>query len=250
MKKAYSIARFDRCGSKVNEDLFVYAHCIKMGYDYVGPKATNWQHEHKLLSSLLNLPIPFGDNLEIKDWVEIRENDYSRDVYEDVNDLIDVDFLEIIRERAESNIRFHTGRINPKISIHIRRGDVSFQSHPQRYIKNEYFLENCRKLLEIFPRCEISIFSETNSSESFADFERLGCRLFLDSDLTLAWREMINSDVLFMSKSSFSYVPAMYNKNLVVYYPAWYQKLNHWISSEDPELWLKLDNFLSERYEK
>ena len=30
MKKAYSIARFDRCGSKVNEDLFVYAHCIEM----------------------------------------------------------------------------------------------------------------------------------------------------------------------------------------------------------------------------
>jgi len=53
-----------------------------------------------------------------------------------------------------------------------------------------------------------------------------------------------------MSKSSFSYVPALYNKNFVVYYPAWYDKLNHWTSSDDLDLWDKIRNYIVAKYEK
>ena len=102
----------------------------------------------------------------------------------------------------------------------------------------------------MFPNSEISIFSESNSSESFEQFLEIGCTLKLDLDLVETWKELINSDVFFMSKSSFSYVPAMYNKNLIVYYPAWYQKLEHWLDCQDPFLWDKIYEFLEKKYGK
>lgn len=50
-----------------------------------------------------------------------------------------------------------------------------------------------------------------------------------------------------MSKSSFAYVPAIYNNNFVIYYPAWYPKLNHWHDTHAPDLWNNLQLFLDRR---
>ena len=247
---AYSIARPDRSGSKVNEDLFVYAYCLKMGYEYLGPIGTNWLEDHTKLCSFLNLPLPLQNIPEDGVSQRIIEEDYSRSVYPDVNELITPDFLNLIRLQAEKNTSVVDEWCNPKISIHIRRGDVSLNTHTSRYIPNQYFLHSCRMILERFPNSEITIFSESDSSESFEQFSDIGCSLKLDLDLVETWKELINSDVFFMSKSSFSYVPGMYNKNLVVYYPAWYQKLNHWLHSDDDLLWNKIYDFLEKKYGK
>lgn len=248
--EAYSIAIPDRSGSKINEDLFVYAHCLKMGYNYNGPIGTNWLEDHTKLCSLLNLPLPLQNPPEGGSAKRIKEEEYSRRVYPDVNQLITPDFLDLIRERAGKNILPVEKSRNPKISLHIRRGDVSLHTHANRYIPNQYFLDSCKKILERFPNSEISIFSESNSSESFEQFLEIGCTLKLDLDLVETWKELINSDVFFMSKSSFSYVPAMYNKNLIVHYPAWYQKLEHWLDCQDPFLWDKIYEFLEKKYGK
>ena len=223
MKKAYSISRVDRCGSQVNEDIFVYAYCIQSNLDFIGPVGDNWFNEHTKLTELLNLPLPIKQLPETLDLIKIGEADYSKEIYPDKN---------------------------PKVSIHIRRGDVSFHSHTHRYIPNSYFLGLVRNIIEIAPSSEVTIFSESKSSEPFDDFIKLGCKVLLDTDLVDIWKEMITCDILFMSKSSFSYVPALYNKNFVVYYPAWYDKLNNWTSSEDPDLWEKIRNYIGAKYEK
>lgn len=38
-----------------------------------------------------------------------------------------------------------------------------------------------------------------------------------------------------MSQSSFSYVPSIYNKNIVIYHPMWSNKLKNWLDVSDPE---------------
>jgi hypothetical protein len=247
---AYSIARPDRSGSKVNEDLFVYAHCLKMGYNYLGPIGTNWLEDHTRLCAFLNLPLPLKNPPPDGSSLKIVEDDYSRKIYPDVNHLITNDFLGKIRSQAEVNILSPEKFENPKISIHIRRGDVSLHTHTSRYITNQYFLDSCKMILQRFPNSEINIFSESDSSESFDQFLQIGCRLKLDIDLAETWKQIINSDVFFMSKSSFSYVPALYNRNLIVYYPAWYQKLDHWLDSMDEFLWDKIYGFLEKKYGK
>jgi hypothetical protein len=246
--KAYSIARTDRCGSKINEDLFVFAFCYQNGYEYLGPIGTNWFDEHLKLSEFLNLPLPSKDQQKILGAIQIEEKDYSREIFPDVNDLITADFLNFIRKKAEPNLLPENRSTNPKIAMHIRRGDVSLTTHKNRYIPNQYFLDYCKKILITYPSAEITIFSESDSSEDFSSFRELGCFLSLDTDLVKTWAQIINSDVFFMSKSSFSYVPAMYNKNLVVYFPAWYQKLEHWINSEDQGSWENILKFLKNKY--
>jgi hypothetical protein len=250
MKRAYSISRVDRCGSQVNEDIFVYAHCIQSNLDFAGPVGDNWFKEHTRLTELLNLPLPIKELTNARDLIKIEESDYSKEVYPNRNDLITPSFIDHLRERSLSNINYDASHKDPKVVLHIRRGDVSFHTHSHRYIPNSYFLNLVRNFIEISPSSDITIFSESNSSEPFDDFINLGCKVLLDTDLADIWKEMITCDVLFMSKSSFSYVPALYNKNFVVYYPAWYDKLNHWTSSEDPALWDKIRNYIVAKYEK
>ena len=81
------------------------------------------------------------------------------------------------------------------------------------------------------------------------EFEKLGCELKLDCDLEFTWTELINSDVLIMSIGSFSYIPAMYNKGFVIFYPAWYKKISHWNDNDDSDLYKNLKNFLNSKYE-
>jgi hypothetical protein len=69
--------------------------------------------------------------------------------------------------------------------------------------------------------------SDSKSFEPFNNFcedilrnrdkKKYGCTMELDSSLSQTLRQMINADVLIMSKSSFSYVPAMLNPSTVVY---------------------------------
>ena len=44
---------------------------------------------------------------------------------------------------------------------------------------------------------------------------------------------MINADIFVMSKSTFSMVPAIYNSNMVIYHPFFFNPLKSWISAKD-----------------
>jgi hypothetical protein len=43
---------------------------------------------------------------------------------------------------------------------------------------------------------------------------------------------MISSDILVMSKSSFSYVAALLHQGLVIYEPFWHRPMGHWHTVE------------------
>lgn len=234
--KAYSRARDDRAGSVINEAIFAWAHASKRGLNYLGtcgynPGTKNHFEDNYRLSKLLNLPLPAKDfPTPYLDYREITSSEYSPAIYSDVNRLLDSKFIEMLRVRyLETNPPLAQ---NPFAAIHIRRGDVK-SDNQMRYSPNAYYMRIIQKLLERRPNLELRIFSESDSSESFQEFIDLECKLFLDHDLVDTWRQMICSDVLVMSKSSFAYVPAIYNSKLVIYQPAWYAKLNHWQHVDD-----------------
>jgi len=246
--KAYNKANPDRTGSQINEDIFVQAHCLKKGLDYVGACGPAHFDNHYKLSKMLNLPLPFK-NLppSYAKYILITPNDYSKAIYPDPNILIDQNFIGTLRNNflLAFNAPPHS---NPRVAVHIRRGDVKADNQ-MRYIPNSYYVDVITKIKHISQEAEIFIFSESHSSESFDVFRQLGCKLFLDADLEFTWKEMIFADVLVMSKGSFSYVPAIYNSNFVIYYPAWYTKLAHWHHTNASETWKNLELFLLRRYD-
>eukprot|EP00538_Stauroneis_constricta_P000383 CAMPEP_0119572732 /NCGR_PEP_ID=MMETSP1352-20130426/44769_1 /TAXON_ID=265584 /ORGANISM="Stauroneis constricta, Strain CCMP1120" /LENGTH=927 /DNA_ID=CAMNT_0007622419 /DNA_START=21 /DNA_END=2808 /DNA_ORIENTATION=- len=125
----------------------------------------------------------------------------------------------------------------PTMAVHIRRGDVDPCNSLKRYLPNSHFLELIEQYKEKLPKTKngkqeaprIVIFSESYSYENFDEFTQRGYEVILDGDINRVWQTILGADVLIMSKSGFSIVPAMLSRaKTVVYTPFWHEPLEHW----------------------
>jgi hypothetical protein len=91
----------------------------------------------------------------------------------------------------------------------------------------------------------VVIFSESKSFETLDVFSNnKGYELILDGDVGEAWKTIMVADVIILSKSSFSYVPAALsrqdnnnsnnsNKTRVAYTEFWHKPLPGWEMDDD-----------------
>jgi hypothetical protein len=75
----------------------------------------------------------------------------------------------------------------------------------------------------------VSLYSQGEPGE-FAEFQESGLQLFLNSDAIWTMRQLIEADILIMSRSSFSYAAALISDGLKLYEPFWHSPLPDWIS--------------------
>lgn len=144
------------------------------------------------------------------------------------------------------------------VAVHIRRGDVG-KSDSLRYLDNAYYLNVLHGLLNAVlswrkhAKVAIHIFSESSSDEPFDEFQAfnsfpaVSVSLHLDGDLKTAWSSFVHADIFVMSKSSFSFVPALYRNlgecnsicssefaaQLTIYAPFWHSPLQEWILADE-----------------
>jgi hypothetical protein len=78
------------------------------------------------------------------------------------------------------------------------------------------------------PNAKVVIYSQKMSAESFDEFREKGYELHLDEPLDDVWTAVMTADVFIMSRSSFSYTPAVVTKATVVYTPFWHKPLRGW----------------------
>jgi hypothetical protein len=126
------------------------------------------------------------------------------------------------------------------VVAHIRRGDVSLcnPNTYDRYLPNSYY----RTLLQqyVYPTITanddtktiiMTIFSEYNSTESWSDFVHNTTSAtinyiykFNDVPLQDVWDAIINADIVLLSTSTFSLIPAIFNiYGTIIYTPFWIQ---------------------------
>jgi hypothetical protein len=145
------------------------------------------------------------------------------------------------------------------IAVHIRRGDVEPCCWGRRYLPNSHYQAlidryvarnrqgeqsnrnpNSNGTLAVHhPKkpYQVIVFSETQSFESFNDFRSKGYHLVLDGDPADVWKTIMLSNVVILSKSSFSLVPAALNRQgTIVYTEMWHKPLPGWhvIDDNDP----------------
>jgi hypothetical protein len=135
-------------------------------------------------------------------------------------------YLLHVRSHVAYPPRHHPGNA----VVHVRRGDVTpcSPSYANRYLPNSHYVDILQQMI---PRnaSSVTILSESDAFES-PEQDFAGHELRIDTALSSAWLAMMTADHVVLSKSSFSFVPALLNPSGKVYYtPYLQQKLPDWI---------------------
>lgn len=155
-----------------------------------------------------------------------------RDAYDDVHleTAFDDEFVRLLRSRA----RFARPIAEPFAVVHIRRGDISSaRDDPykgiSRFVPTDYFRRHVDAIRRSGIRRIIVLSEARNSDDVVAAFADCEIQLATDhASVARDWTLMATCDVLVMSPSSFSFVPALFNPNAVIYKPFWHSPLATW----------------------
>lgn len=132
-------------------------------------------------------------------------------------------------QRNSCKLHQQVGRIN--IALHIRRGDVSAAS-ADRFTDNRYYhkiLTELRSVLDSLRlNSSIHLYSQ-GEVEDFLEFDEFNLYYHLDECPFETFHNLIEADVLVMSKSSFSYSAALLSNSIKLYQPFWHKPLKNWI---------------------
>lgn len=142
-------------------------------------------------------------------------------------------YMPVLRELIMPRKTFLFDNESTNIAIHVRRRDVNLKRNIGRYVP----ISTIKKIIEgitlkyIDKKFKIHIFTEItdDNKDEFSIFSNdENIKIFNDNVIDTI-NHMIYADVLIMTKSSFSYIAGLYNKNIVYYTPFWHNPLKNWI---------------------
>jgi hypothetical protein len=121
----------------------------------------------------------------------------------------------------------------PQIALHIRRQDIN-ETHT-RYIKDDYYLEILNGLKQA-PKVSgaVAIYTQRDSFDASKYSRGYDIRYDDREEDYDTFIKLLSADVLVVGNSSFSYVAALLNPNIIVYHyqPHTYIALDSWIDKE------------------
>ena len=106
------------------------------------------------------------------------------------------------------------------IAIHIRRGDVSTDSWAaDRWLDDDYYLNIIKDIKDTLNcKYKITVYTQRNNfdSQAYSEYDIIYDDESLDDEI---WVKLVNSDILVMGLSSYSYSAALLSLNTCVYTP-------------------------------
>ncbi len=116
------------------------------------------------------------------------------------------------------------------IVAHVRRGEVT-PCRPknkgyERYLPNQHFLNLIDQYIK--PGARVEIITQSDSFEPLDEFYERGYTVHVDENLASFWRTFILADVVILSRSDFSMIPAVCATGRVVYTPFWHPAIRGW----------------------
>lgn len=145
------------------------------------------------------------------------------------------DSLEAISESLRTKFRLPPNppeRDHIVVAVHVRRGDVGKSTNALRFTPNDTIVRTIERLRGILEELGAKATFQVHSqgrADDFSEFSRIGCDLYLDADAIWTMEKLVASDILIMSKSSFSYVAALTNGGVKIYEPTFNPPLSSWI---------------------
>ena len=256
----YSRARKDRSGAVIHDMLLAHAYAFAQNHTtiYGGAcvsKKTKWtvqelqtRHSELLQGLGLNRMLPFVDCPTNENAKTTSSSIVPRQVYRPRLDNLYTEMVLWTPEwlaHVQSKMNISNKNKYPKkedtfvIAVHIRRGDIvpCNANFGARYLPNQHYLQLIQAYLPPLSSqktTQVIIYSESNSTEAWEDFLQYNYTVALDTNVADLWKGIMMADVVILSRSSFSFVPAALNVHqnndgsTIVYTPFRYHPLPHW----------------------
>jgi hypothetical protein len=235
--KMYSMCRLDRSGSVITDMIYAHAFAHAHNITYAGSccvtKGLPKKDTKRLMQSLhWHTAMPFKCppgvnnkvyNLRQPNATTIHPLLINPQVYRLVGNQSNL--TPEWRQTMQKALYKYTDRRKNRpyhIAVHVRRGDVTPCTYTRRYLPNSHYISlidqytpnattlNGRPL-------QVTIYSESDSFESFNIFRERKYKLALDTkSLAQVWKALSTADVAILSRSFFSIAPAAINPNIVV----------------------------------
>lgn len=160
--------------------------------------------------------------------------------YGTLEDYFTPELCKLMHDRfMEANAKrlsfFSTNSTDYNVAIHVRRGEINKKDFPDRWIDQSVYAEIARHICKRHPNANVHVFSSGKNEESWSVLEQVNdtcaCVSFhLDVFEFDAWAHFIAADAFVTSRSTFSYVPALFAGG-DVYAPEWgHEPLKIWNS--------------------
>ena len=121
------------------------------------------------------------------------------------------------RQEDPRDTPFNEGKIS--IAVHMRRGDVTKQRYPDRYLSNDFYINVLTQLTDNINNCEIHIFSE-GDSDNFKSLMGLpNIKFHLSTDVFETFHAMVAADIFVTGIGSFSILAAHLSNGMIITKP-------------------------------
>lgn len=185
------------------------------------------------LTQELHFACPTQEDLDSGDAEILDRTEFG--IYEMTSD-----WLDYIRQHSAYGSQSTQQSEEPlKVAVHLRRGDYNPCNIPDKYLPNLYYTDLLDMVMDTYCNatkgCNVTIFSEDDKVpfESFSVFHNYG-PIDTQSSLPAIWDALINADIAVLSRSAFSFVPAIFNGKGIILNPVkgHFPSLNqaNWIS--------------------
>mmetsp|Transcript_15834 Transcript_15834/g.29931 ORF Transcript_15834/g.29931 Transcript_15834/m.29931 type:complete len:414 (-) Transcript_15834:1380-2621(-) len=236
--KYYTVARSDRDGAAIKEMLLVHDWAFTNHKTYAGAcvDAIDWKalakrhSDHFVQTVKDRIPgrIKLVQVLGLQDELPFacpssQDLDAGRAKFIKRSDFKGAPLSTRWIDYLKSKATFDYGEKDPaapkQVVVHVRRGDFTPCHVPDRYMPNIYYLEVLDYYLPKYCNdtpCNVTIFSESDSYETFDPFLEHNYTIDFESGSAEIWQAIARADVFIMSESSFSFVPATLNQGTVL----------------------------------
>jgi hypothetical protein len=245
--KLLSIAgKTDGFGSQLQACFSLIAYCHFKEYEYIHTTFQKMHHNDEklqnfpeLMSNFVNLDNLFRNKNTLSSFEEsilqkAKEGDivhgsYCPEYFYNDTVLNKLRICYYSSSKPDLTSIYNLDKFN--VAIHIRRGDVSEQRYPNRFISNQTYI-NLLSAYEFPENTQLHIFSEGVSTDFQSIIDRFpDIKLHLSINIENTFHSLVKADLLILSKSSFSYCAALLNNNIInatLIEKWWHKPLKSW----------------------
>lgn len=196
----------------------------------------NNQEEVNLLNEIIQTHVKHGKKVIF----HLELDQFYENLQESLPELQELFYSA--ESRKKDQLVYEKDCIN--IAVHIRRGDIvkgqenNDPSLTKRWLDNAYYLELLKVIEGMIPeekKYRIYIFSQ-GTEEDFKEFSEIkNIEYCFQMPAMESFLHMIMADILIISKSSFSYKPALLSKGLKIC------PEHFWHGYPQNDMWIKVD---------